>query len=144
VTGPDWKTDTPEKREIFTRFINERLDEEDDRIVQRFARIWLDRSGDPGWASKAREQFEAERLVRKHGGTVAWLEDKRRRGKPNDAGPLARAARDVRRIRLIFKTYWPDKSRRITPPSAEAIAAKRWNLSDEETTQLQKRIQRND
>ena len=143
MTLPDWKTDTAQKQRTFTRFIMDKLDEEDNRLIERFARIWIDRSADPDWPSKAQEQLEAERLARRHGGTVAWPEDKRPRGKPRDTGPLVRASRDVRRIRAIFQRYWPDKSRRTTPPSAEAIAATRWNLSDEEAAKLHKRTQRN-
>lgn len=139
---PPWNT-PPEERSAFTSFVIAKLEEEDDRLVRRFARRWLDRSADPDWLSNVRDQLEADRLARKHGGTITWPEDKLRRGKRKGRGPLERATRDVRRIRAIFKTYWPDKSRRTTQPSAEQIAAERWNLSDEDADTLYKRFHHN-
>jgi hypothetical protein len=141
MTVPPWKTPEGEQ-EAFISFVIAKLDEEDDRLAERFARMWIERSADADWASKAREQFEAERLARKHGGVITWPEDTKAPHRPKATGPFARAKRDVRRIQSIFKRYWPDNKKRNDPPTAEQIAAIRWNLSNDEATRLHKVIQR--
>lgn len=142
MTLPPWKSDDPLDQEALAQFVIDRLEEQDERLMYRFARLFLRHSADPDFAAAAKEQLEAERLAKRHGGTIIWAEDKRRRGNPGHTGKFGRAVRDVPRIREIFRKHWPEKERRTAEPSAEHIAAKRWNLSREEATALHKRFQR--
>lgn len=139
---PPWSSDDPEDQKALTRFVINELELTDDQLIRQFASKFAERSADPEFFAKANDQMEAERLAKRHGGSITWPEDKRRQGHPGHKGNFARAVRDVKRIREIFRKNWPEKKRRMHPPTAEQIAAERWGLSDEEATKLHKRFQR--
>jgi hypothetical protein len=139
---PPWRSNDPKDQRAFTRFVIEELEREDDELLREFAAKFLERADDPEFLTKARDQLDAERLAKLHGGRVEWLDDKARQGNPGLKGDFARAVRDVRRIREIFRKHWPDKVRRTHPPSAEQIAAVRWKLTNVEATRLHKKFHR--
>jgi hypothetical protein len=58
-----------------------------------------------------------------------------------DLSEFERAARDVPRIRALFQLHWRKRNRTM-PPSAEQIAAERWELSRADTAKLIDKFQR--
>ncbi|WP_148221488.1 hypothetical protein [Bradyrhizobium sp. BTAi1] len=134
---PKWECNTAREKLAMTQWVNHQLNMMDLEELQR------DLSGknaiDPAnYLEWAIEQADIERDIRPLKDALPYLArflrlPKKGHGKrlpSRQYNPTKRAAEDVRRIRALWKQHY-SKVKRTTEPSAESIAADRWDTNEE-------------
>jgi hypothetical protein len=128
MTLPPWRSDKLDDQRALSRFIISELDRADEM---------RSRSATDGDLQFLRTVIELDQQAKRVGLSVNLP----KATSDGDLPDFERAARDVPRIRALFRLHWRKRNRTM-PPSAEQIAAERWELSRADTAKLIDKFQR--
>lgn len=127
MTLPRWRSGDPEEQRKLARFILNELDK-------------LDAAGPSNASPEAVEFLRILAELNEQAKRVGIILPLPPAADDNPAD-FDRAALDVPRIRALFILHW-GKRNRTMPPSAEQIAAERWELSAADAAKLTDKFQR--